>query len=66
MRPDNVRRYLEQIIRAHRAELEQGAILSVTEAQIRLRPLPLSLPLYVKKHCCVFSQLRFRLRAKPL
>jgi len=41
MRPDNVSRHLVQIIQAYSVELEQGAIISVTEGQIRLRALPL-------------------------
>ena len=41
MRPDNVNRHLEQIIRSYSREIEQGAIISVSEGQIRLRSLPL-------------------------
>jgi hypothetical protein len=40
MRPDNVNHYLDRIISDHQAALEQGAIVSVTEGQIRVRLLP--------------------------
>jgi len=32
---------LDMNISTHRAMLEQGAIMSITEGQIRVRPLPL-------------------------
>lgn len=41
MRPENVNRYRLRIITEHSAELEKGAILSVSEKSIRIRPLPL-------------------------
>lgn len=41
MRPDNVNRYLLRIIQEHRADLEQGVIISVSEKSIRIRHLPL-------------------------
>ena len=42
MRPERVNRHLHGIIAQHQDSLEQGAILSVTEGQIRVRLLPLS------------------------
>lgn len=41
MRPERVNRYLESIVTQHRELLEQGAIISVAEGQIRVRVLPL-------------------------
>jgi predicted nuclease of predicted toxin-antitoxin system len=41
MRPEQVNRYLHAIITQHEASLVQGAIISVTEGQIRVRLLPL-------------------------
>jgi len=41
MRPDKVNRYLESIVSQQRELLEQGAIISVTEGQIRVRVLPI-------------------------
>ncbi|MEW5800752.1 MAG: DUF5615 family PIN-like protein [bacterium] len=41
MRPDRVNRYLEIIISQYRHVLEQGAIISVSEEQIRVRTLPI-------------------------
>ena len=41
MRPENVNRYLQSIIDEHGESLEGGAIISVTEGQIRVRLLPL-------------------------
>ena len=40
MRPENVNRYLREIVMRYREALEKGAILSVTEGQIRIRYLP--------------------------
>lgn len=42
MRPDRVNHYLGRIISDHQGALEQGAIVSVTEGQIRVRLLPIS------------------------
>jgi predicted nuclease of predicted toxin-antitoxin system len=41
MRPQIVNRYLEMILKEYEAILRQGAILSVTDARIRARALPL-------------------------
>jgi predicted nuclease of predicted toxin-antitoxin system len=41
MKPDRVNRYLDEIIAQHQKMLEQGAIVSVTEGQIRVRALPI-------------------------
>jgi len=41
MHPEMVNRYVEGILRQHLAALKRGAILSVTEGQIRVRLLPL-------------------------
>ena len=41
MRPDRVNAYLRRIITLHSETLEQGAIVSVTEGQIRVRLLPI-------------------------
>jgi len=41
MRPERVNRYLESIENQHRGLLEQGAIISVAEGQIRVRVLPI-------------------------
>ena len=40
MRPENVNRHLNGIIGQHGESLEQGAIISVTEGQVRVRLLP--------------------------
>ena len=40
MHPDRVNQYLHRIVGEHQAALEQGAVISVTEGQIRVRPLP--------------------------
>ncbi len=40
MRPDNVNRYIPFILEQYEAKLEEGAILSVNELRIRMRPLP--------------------------
>jgi hypothetical protein len=42
MHPDRVNGALQSIISAHREALEQGAMISVTEGQVRVRHLPLS------------------------
>ena len=42
MRPDQVNHYLREIITQHSDALENGAIVSVTETQIRIRNLPIS------------------------
>lgn len=41
MRPQHVNHYLHNIIIQHHDSLEQGAIVSLTEGQIRVRPLPI-------------------------
>ena len=41
MRPNRVNRYLDSIVSQHRQSLEQGAVISVTEGQIRVRLLPI-------------------------
>jgi predicted nuclease of predicted toxin-antitoxin system len=41
MSPDSVNHYLREILEHHRAILEKGAIMSVSEGQIRIRTLPL-------------------------
>lgn len=40
MRPERVNLYLDQIVTEHEEMLEQGAIVSLSERQIRLRNLP--------------------------
>jgi len=42
MQPDRINRYLQDVIAQHREALEQGAIVSVTEGQVRMRLLPLA------------------------
>ena len=42
MKPQNVNRYLQAIISQYSNELKQGVVVSVTEARIRIRDLPLS------------------------
>jgi hypothetical protein len=44
MKPKNVNRFLNAIITEHRDALERGAIVSMTEGQVRLRLLPLNAP----------------------
>jgi predicted nuclease of predicted toxin-antitoxin system len=44
MRPENVAKYLERVLIQGRAALADGAILSVTEALIRIRHLPFDPP----------------------
>ncbi len=41
MRADKVNRYLERVLDQYAIDLNQGAIISVTEGQIRVRRLPL-------------------------
>lgn len=41
MHPERVNRYLQSLVAQHRSILEQGAIITVTEGQMRVRPLPL-------------------------
>ena len=41
MQPAHVNAYLQHIISKHRQSLEDGCVISVTEGQIRVRPLPL-------------------------
>jgi predicted nuclease of predicted toxin-antitoxin system len=41
MRPDRVNLHLDAILADHVHRLEQGAIISVTEQRIRVRPLPI-------------------------
>jgi predicted nuclease of predicted toxin-antitoxin system len=41
MHHDRVERYLGRIVAQHQNALEQGAVISVTEARIRVRLLPL-------------------------
>jgi predicted nuclease of predicted toxin-antitoxin system len=40
MCPDTVNQHVRGIISQHGGSLDQGAIISVTEGQIRVRPLP--------------------------
>ncbi len=42
MHPDRVNSALQSILTQHQAALEQGAMISVTEGQVRVRRLPLS------------------------
>ena len=41
MRPERVSRYLQSIIAEQKESLEEGAVISVTEGQVRVRLLPL-------------------------
>jgi predicted nuclease of predicted toxin-antitoxin system len=41
MRPKSVNRYLRQVIERFRVELERGAIITVTEGNLRVRELPI-------------------------
>ena len=41
MHPERVNRYLQEIVSRHQVALEKGAIISVSEGQIRVRSLPL-------------------------
>jgi predicted nuclease of predicted toxin-antitoxin system len=40
MRPDSVNRHLQQVLDRFRLKLEKGAIITVTEGNIRVRELP--------------------------
>ena len=40
MHPENVNRYLKQVIKEHQESIEQGSIISVAEGQVRVRHLP--------------------------
>jgi predicted nuclease of predicted toxin-antitoxin system len=42
MHPDRVHGALQNILAQHKEALEQGAMMSVTEGQVRVRRLPLS------------------------
>ena len=42
MHPDRVNGALQSILSQHRAALEHGAMISVTEGQVRIRRLPLN------------------------
>jgi predicted nuclease of predicted toxin-antitoxin system len=44
MHPSHVNHSLNQILARYRVELAQGAVVSVTEGQIRLRSLPVARP----------------------
>lgn len=41
MRPESVNRHLDQVLQQAQNDLAQGAIISVREGQIRVRPLPI-------------------------
>lgn len=41
MRPEQVNRYLLLVLQSYESTLEQGAIVTVTEARLRMRTLPL-------------------------
>jgi len=42
MRPENVNRYLEEILSHHQTSLKNGSVISVSENKIRIRTLPIS------------------------
>jgi len=42
MQPDQVNNHLNQVIAHHKEQLEQGAIVSVTEGMARVRILPIT------------------------
>lgn len=42
MRPTNVNRHMASILAQHSADLEHGALLSVSERRIRVRHLPIA------------------------
>lgn len=44
IRPEQVNRYVQAVLGEHGEMLEQGAVVSVTEGQLRLRTLPLERP----------------------
>ena len=41
MRPERINDCLNRLVNAHQESLEQGAVISVTEGQIRVRMLPI-------------------------
>lgn len=41
MQPDNVNRYFKTLIRDNQHSLEEGALISISEARIRVRRLPI-------------------------
>ncbi|MEA2008977.1 MAG: DUF5615 family PIN-like protein [Chloroflexota bacterium] len=41
MKPNNVNRYLQNLVSQHQDALEEGAVFSVTENYIRVRKLPI-------------------------
>lgn len=41
MRPDNVNEYLARVLDRFSQELATGAVISVTERELRVRPLPI-------------------------
>lgn len=45
MRPDSVNRYMQIVFNDHQQALQDGAIISVSEAQLRVRRLPIGGPL---------------------
>jgi len=42
MRPKQVNHYLHRVLSQHQGVLERGAVISVSEGQIRVRTLPIS------------------------
>ena len=42
MRPANVSRHLDSILKRHSEAMNTGAVLSVTEQKVRIRPLPIN------------------------
>ena len=42
MRPERVNKSLERLLPEHKTALERGALLTVTESQVRVRLLPLN------------------------
>lgn len=41
MRPENVNRHLQAVLDHHQDALDQGAMVTVTEGRVRVRPLPI-------------------------
>jgi len=41
MRPANVNHHLQEVVDHHLDALDEGAIVSITEGRIRVRPLPI-------------------------